>query len=109
MARRSTSRFQLDNRAFPIRVLVRNLTGDALALRLTAAQAWLNENVGRGEWAMHGQSRIGLHAIGFYFRRLEAAEAFLNAHRHLELEDTTGQLQHVVAARRAASGTPGPL
>jgi hypothetical protein len=101
MARRSTPRAEQDNRAFPIRVLVRNLTHDTLALRLTAAEVWLNENIGRGEWAMHGQSRIGLHAMGFYFRQIEAADRFLEAHPHLELEDTTAQLQHVIAARRA--------
>jgi len=100
MVRRSPPRAQLDNRAFPVRVLVHNDVSDTLTLRLTAAQAWLNENIGRGEWAMHGQASIGLHAMGIYFRSIDAAERFFDAHPHFELVDTTGQLQHVTAARR---------
>ncbi|MEL7719018.1 hypothetical protein AAG598_03150 [Citromicrobium bathyomarinum] len=100
MVRRSPPRAQLDNRAFPVRVLVHNEVSDALTLRLTEAQAWLNDNIGRGEWAMHGQANIGLHAMGIYFRSIDAAERFFDAHPHFELVDTTGQLQHVAAARR---------
>lgn len=103
MVRRSTPRAQLDNRAFPIRILVRNPPDDTLALQLTEAQAWLNDNVGRGEWAMHGQATIGLHAMGIYFRSIEAAERFFVAHPHFEMVDTTGQLQHLTIARRARS------
>jgi len=96
---RSTQPPQADDRAFPIRILIRNPVGDTLALRLTEAQAWLNENIGRGEWAMHGQARIGLHAMGVYFRSVEAAARFLEAHPRFELEDTTERLAHLQAAR----------
>lgn len=100
MVRRSTPRFRLDDRAFPIRVLVKNDLGDTLALRFTDAAAWLNENIGRGEWAMHGQGNLGLHAMGFYFLSIEAAERFFLAHPRFELLDTTGRLEHLVLARR---------
>lgn len=99
MVRRSPPRRQLDDRAFPIRVLVADLARDTLALRLTEAQAWLNEHIGQGQWAMHGQSAIGLDGMGIYLRTVEAAELFLAAHPHMELADTTDRVQHLREAR----------
>lgn len=103
MARRSTPRAQLDNRAFPVRVLIRNPPDNTLALLLTEAQTWLNDYLGKGEWAMHGQAAIGLHAMGIYFRSIEAAERFFDAHPHFEMVDTTGKLQHLAVARMRQS------
>jgi hypothetical protein len=100
MVQRTPQRSKQDDRAFPVRVRVCNPVGDALDLRLTEAEAWLVENVGRGEFAAHGQAAQGLHAIGFYFRTVEAAALFRQAFPAFNLEDGTGALQHLEAARR---------
>lgn len=97
--RRSTAPRVLNERAFPIRVMVRREVGDVLALRVTEAQAWLNDHVGRGQWAMHGMSPLGLHAYGWYFRTMADAERFMAAHPQFELADTTDRLSHLQAAR----------
>jgi hypothetical protein len=68
-------------------------------MRLSEAEAWLVENVGRGDFAVHGQGQHGLHAIGFYFRSVEAAARFRQAFPAFELEDRTNQLQHVEIQR----------
>ncbi len=68
-------------------------------LRITQAQAWAAEHIGRGNFACHGQSRIGLIGFGFYFRNVEDAARFLDAHPHLELADTTHRVQHLVQER----------
>ena len=99
MVRRSPTRHSLDDRAFPIRVIFRDDGVSAQALLLTEAQAWLNENIGRGQWAMHGQSNIGLNARGIYFRTLADAERFFTANPRFELYDTTDRSEHLKAAR----------
>ena len=99
MPRRSPRPDMLDERAFPIRVRVNNPPRDPLGIRLTEAGAWLRENLGPGEYAVHGQASAGLHAMGFYFRSIEAAVRFLHAHRDFDLLDTTDRLAHLRAAR----------
>ena len=107
MVRRTPPRSKQDDRAFPVRVRVSNPVGDPLGIRLSEAEAWLVENIGRGEFAVHGQGQHGLHAMGFYFRSVEAAARFREAFPSLELADTTEQLQHLETERRW-TGRPSP-
>lgn len=107
MVRRSTPHYILDNRAFPIRVLIADRSGlGGPALRITEARAWAAENIGRGNFACHGQGTMKLHAFGFYFRSIEDAARFLEAHPHLELLDTTDRVEHLISARKAADWKP---
>ena len=100
MVRRTPPRSKQHDHAFPIRVRVRNQVSDPLGMRLFEAEAWLVENVGRGEFAVHGQGQHGLHAMGFYFRSVEAAARFREAFPAFDLEDRTDQLQHLEIERR---------
>ncbi len=100
MVRRSTPRAILDDRAFPVRVLIADIDrAGGPGLRITQAQAWAAEHIGRGNFACHGQSRIGVIGFGFYFRTAEDAVRFLDAHPHLELADTTDRVQHLMQER----------
>ncbi|WP_336981583.1 hypothetical protein [Altererythrobacter fulvus] len=118
MVRRSTPRDILDDRAFPVRVLIAdNYRVGGPGLRITEAQAWAGEHIGHGNFACHGQSRIGVIGYGFYFRTVEDAVRFLDAHPHLELADTTHRVQHLMQQRNPPRrpvgwqtfSPPGPL
>lgn len=100
MVQRTPPRSKQDDQAFPVRVRVRNPVGDPLGISWSEPEAWLAENVGRGEFAVHGQGQHGLHAMGLYFRTVEAAARFREAFPGFDLQDTTVQLQHLEAARR---------
>lgn len=106
MVRRSTPIRKDDDRAFPVRGRVANPISDPLGIRLGEAQAWLVEHVGRGHFAVHGQAAFGLHAMGFYFRTVEAAARFREAFPNLALVDTTDSLQHLQRQRKAEQCGP---
>ncbi len=101
MARRSTLPRVIDERAFPIRVLIRDRPSDFL--RWSAEEIWLHENLGAGQFAMHGRDGYNGHTKAFYFCMIDAAQRFLDAHPHHELADGTSMAQHVVEARRWAA------
>ena len=105
MVRRSTPRSKTDDRAFPVRVKVRNPVGGPNWLPMAQAEVWLREHLGAGEYAHHGQPSFDCHAMAFYFRTVDAARSFLEAFPEFELADGTSSLQHIRSARRwAAAG-----
>ena len=66
--------------------------------------AWLNANVGRGEYARHAGGSIrdmGMDASAYYFRSTAAAHAFLTAFPQLELADLTTSPTYDSPNRRA--------
>lgn len=59
-----------------------------------AIYAWLDREVGRGDYAIHGAGRVAVSGgmrdqVSFYFRSPEAAARFLAAFPTLELGDGT--------------------
>lgn len=101
MARRSTLPRVIDERAFPIRVLMKNPVSDFI--RWWDDQVWLQDNLAAGEFAMHSRDGYGCHTMAFYFRSIDGAQRFLDAHPHRELADGTHMAEHLVDARRWAA------
>lgn len=89
MPRRSTPQARTDDRAFPVRLLLRTPSG-GFGRRLDEALHWLSETLGRTNYAWHsGGSISGRDASAVYFRCPAAAAAFLDANPALELADGT--------------------
>ena len=88
MERRSPPQKRIDDHAFPVRVkvLVPERGFENLLLDM---HCWLDAEVGRGSYAEHG-ARTGLtDATAWYFRSVEAAQAFVARFPMLELADGT--------------------
>ena len=88
MERRSPPQKRIDDHAFPVRVkvLVPERGFENLLLDM---HRWLDAEVGRGSYAEHG-ARTGLtDATAWYFRSVEAAQAFVARFPMLELADGT--------------------
>lgn len=77
-----------DDQAFPVRVRVVVPEG-GLSTAVDMTQ-WLHANVGRAEYAQHGMGRSvsEVDTVAFYFRTVEAAQAFLDAYPTIALADT---------------------
>jgi hypothetical protein len=80
MSRRSTPQHQIDERAWPVRILIR-VPDEGLGGQLDAMYAWLDSSVGRGSHACHAGPRFGLQdSVALYFRHprigVESLEAF---------------------------------
>jgi len=98
MSRRSTPQKETDDRAFPVRLFILvPLPGFGLLLGHDpdSIYGWLDREVGRGNYAMHGGGRALVDGpsirdqMGFYFRHPEAASRFLAAFPTLEIADGT--------------------
>lgn len=94
MVRRSTPQREIDERAFPVRlrILVPELGfGRLLGVGPDTIEAWLDQEVGRGDWAHHsaGQRSGGRDSIALYFRHPAPAARFLESFPELELADGT--------------------
>lgn len=77
MARRSTPAAVTDERRFPVRLRVA-VPHDGVGQRLDEMHAWLNQHVGRGNYAAHGFHRPGVReACLWYFLEVEVAHAFV--------------------------------
>lgn len=100
MARRSTPRRILDERAFPIRVKFVNPGFSAHLTRWHDAEVWASENLGAGQSAHHAMDGYCGRTMAFYFCSLDDAARFIQAHPHLELADQTGRVEHIVNARQ---------
>lgn len=85
-ARRSPAQKKLDERAFPVRLRFEVPAG-GFGNRLITAEIWLQENLGRGEYARHADD--GCTAM--YFRAPAAAVAFVEAFPDFILADGTHQ------------------
>jgi hypothetical protein len=88
MDRRSPPQKRTDDHAFPVRVkvLVPERGFENLLLDM---HHWLDAEVGRGSYAVHGAGPGLTHATAWYFRRVEEAQAFVAAFPMLELADGT--------------------
>ena len=91
MTRRSTPQAKLDERAFPVRLLVKVPPG-GFGRRYMEAYEWLESRVGRSEYAWHGAGEVsGWDACACYFRRPDDAAAFIAAFPDFELADGTSE------------------
>jgi hypothetical protein len=70
----------------PVKVLV---PGRGFESLLPAMHRWLDAEIGRGSYAVHGAAATGVDATAWYFRRVEDAQAFVAAFPMLELADGT--------------------
>ncbi len=91
MPRRSTPQHIIDERAFPVRLLI-CVPRDGFSVQMTPMHDWLNRQVGRTNHAIHGagvHARVGRDAIAVYFRHPSPAAAFLAAFPEFDLADGT--------------------
>ena len=88
MERRSPPQKRIDDHAFPVRVKVL-VPGRGFENLLPAMHRWLDAEIGRGSYAVHGAAATGADAAAWYFRRVEDAQAFVAAFPMLELADGT--------------------
>ena len=86
MVRRSTPRSQIDELAFPIRVRFHQ-PPRGFGQALHPLHAWLDKEVGAGDYAVHGSLALGRDALGVYLRDIECAAALIRAFPNLELAD----------------------
>jgi hypothetical protein len=95
MNRRSTPQREIDDRAFPVRMLIlvpKEGFGVSIGAKAGTIDSWLDCEIGRGEYAHHsggGRTAIGREATAFYFRTPDAAARFVVAFPQLELADGT--------------------
>ncbi|WP_334193546.1 SOS response-associated peptidase [Pararhodobacter sp.] len=83
MSRRSTPQAKIDEAAWPVRIRIA-VPDMGFGRQLDQIYAWLNEHVGRSEYALHadGGFVIGgerLDRMAIYFRRADHADALLDA------------------------------
>ena len=90
MTRRSPPQKRIDDDAFPVRVKVR-VPERGFDRRMPAMCAWLDREVGLGDYAMHGGSTVGLtrDVAAFYFRAADPAHRFIAAFPDMVLADGT--------------------
>lgn len=90
MVKRSTPQREIDERAFPVRMLV-CVPKIGFGVRTTAIHEWLSDQVGRADHAFHpaGRQHAGRDVVAVYFRNPAPAMAFLAAFPDMELADGT--------------------
>lgn len=90
MVRRSTPQQFVDDRAFPVRLLI-SVPERGFGSLMTPIHDWLDSEVGRTDHAIHAGGSAAGDAIAIYFRHPAPAAAFLAAFPDLELADGTVQ------------------
>lgn len=103
MVKRSTPRRYLDDRTFPVRIAIMQMDGPQWLI-WRDVEIWLRENVGPGEYAHHGLDKHSPYAMGFYFRSIAPAAAFLEAFPKLRLADSTERIEHIQQASAPRGG-----
>lgn len=89
MGRRSDAQKKIDDRAWPVRVLVYVPTG-GFGSAMNPLYDWLNQTLGREGYTVHSAPRFGTRDTkAFYFRSSEDLLRFIEAHPFLELADGT--------------------
>lgn len=89
MSRRSTPQHQIDERAWPVRILIR-VPEEGFGRNLDDMMAWLMKHIGRANFAHHSGPRFGQHdSKALYFRHPRKAVDFLEAFPVLDLADGT--------------------
>ena len=82
LTRRSTPQKRIDDDTFPVRVKVL-VPECGFDRRMPDLCAWLDREVGRGDYALHAGSTVGLarNVAAFYFRAADPAHRFTAAFR----------------------------
>jgi putative SOS response-associated peptidase YedK len=88
LVRRSTAQKKLDERAFPIRVRFAVPAG-GFGNRTLDLHTWLDDQVGRGDYAVHSSAGWAVDALGVYLRDIELARAMVEAFPDFQLADGT--------------------
>ncbi|WP_299132698.1 SOS response-associated peptidase [uncultured Amaricoccus sp.] len=89
MARRTTAQHKIDGAAFPVRVVILVPERGFRGLE-TSVQRWLDQTVGREDYAVHGVAGPGFRdAVAHYFRSVEDAARMIEAFPELVLADGT--------------------
>jgi len=105
MTRRSSPQRRIDDEAFPVRVKLLVPEG-GFGQQLTDLHAWLDREAGRGEYAFHAASTLGIPngAVAIYFRTPETAHRFVGSFPDLLLADGTDSV--VYTSPHLPSGRP---
>lgn len=106
MARRSTSQFRIDDRAYPIRVKVYVPSGGMRSLD-SEPEVWLRDNLDHLAWAWGPAPGIGDQVTAYHFRRLDDAQRFVAAFPHLRLADAVDSIVYRAPAKDAGPGPHG--
>lgn len=107
MVKRSTPRRILDERSFPVRVAFAHQEGGR-EISWADASVWLRENIGPGNYALHGLTSHSPFAIAIYFLSVADAARFVTAHPQYRLADGTGMILHLREMREWAASGQGP-
>lgn len=100
MAQHTSPRCRADELRFPVRIKIR-VPPDGLGVMLDQALSWLEEEVGRGNFAQWPVESIGGSATAFHFRAIEDAARFFAAFPMFELADSSE------AAELTSRASPG--
>lgn len=100
MSRRTTPRKKIDELAFPVRLLISQISNTHVFDDL---HTWLNVEVGQGDYAVHSATGIGAHPMGIYLRDLQSADALFRAFPSVELEDGTQSIAYSTPAHWSGS------
>lgn len=103
MTRRSTPQRRIDDEAFPVRVKLLVPEG-GFERQLDDVYRWLDQEVGRGEYAFHATSSLGISrdAVAVYFRAPETAHRFVARFPDLLLADGTDSVVYTSPTCRSA-------
>jgi hypothetical protein len=88
MNRRPTPQSQIDDAAFPVRVMIL-VPERGFERVLDSMRQWLDREIGGGDYAHHGSGRRLPDASAFYFRTPEQSRRFIAAFPNLVLDDRT--------------------
>lgn len=88
MAHHTRLQSKTDDLAFPVRVKLAVPPG-ALGAMLTSIGAWLTDQVGQGNYAVHSAPGLAGDTMAVHFREVETAREFVAAFPVLELADGT--------------------
>ena len=101
MARHTSPYRQTDDTAFPVRVKIA-VPASGFGQSIHDPLIWLQSNLGSGNYAQHSVAALGGSAVGFYFRDVEGAQAFVLAFPDLVLADGTESIAYSSPSRDAA-------
>lgn len=87
MVRRSTPQRQVDERAFPVRILF--YEKDIAVVNYMRIHEWLMMHMRRGDYAEHGGPDRCSRTVAYYFRTTEDAHRFRSAFADIDLADMT--------------------
>lgn len=91
-ARRSTPQKKIDERNFPVRVRF-SKPENGFGTRINDLHDWLDREVGRGNYAVHGALYRTRDAIAVHLRTTNAASLMVMTFGDFELADWTNEGQ----------------